>query len=303
MEGILKNIRQFELIIEIVRSGSISKAAEKLHISQPTLSKYIMKYEKDLGLELFNRATLPIKLTSAGRKILNAGEKILDIYHQLDKEISEIKNYKSNEIRVGISPSRTPYFLPDILKEFQSKYKNCKIIIKEENTNNLRDDLLRGDLDLMISLLSDETRAFTMVELMEESILLACPKKLIKQEPLNIIINENFINIGVGLRLWKITKDILDEFGGKEAIIECQSIESAITLVNNGFGSMFVPSYFANNKYENIIFKQLPSNINKRLHSEMQRKVGIFYRKEQFLTNAEKTFIEVCMNKYFPEFH
>ena len=68
-----------------------------------------------------------------------------------------------------------------------------------------------------------------------------------------------------------------------------------MSFVNKGLGSMFAPSYFAkDNKYENVVFKELPINIKNIVGSEIERKVCVFYRKKQFLTTGEKKFIEIC---------
>ena len=72
----MKHIRQYEIVLEIARRGSISKAAEALGISQPTLSKLLQKTEEQLGLELFDRQSLPLKLTDFGRRYAAAGQRI-----------------------------------------------------------------------------------------------------------------------------------------------------------------------------------------------------------------------------------
>ena len=73
----MRKLRQFEFVMEIARCGSVSKAARYLNLSQPTLSKYIANLEEEIGLELFDRTTIPLKLTEAGRRYLAAGDRIL----------------------------------------------------------------------------------------------------------------------------------------------------------------------------------------------------------------------------------
>lgn len=294
----MRNLRQYEVIIEITRWGSISKAADALHIAQPTLSKLLHKVEAELGLELFDRTTIPIKLTPAGEKYIAAGRKIIDADHQLQKELDEIRNKKSSVVKIGISPSRAPYILPDIIKEFKSVYPGGKVIVKERTTTQLNAELLRGDLDLIISLLSDGTRDFAQEDLFIETILLAVPKSMAELDSVAILRSQPIISIGKGQRMWKMMNSVLDNVGGLEPTIECQSIESALALVKKGIGSMIVPSYIAEYSHpgqnDGVFFKELPNEVRSHLGAELERKVCIFYRKEQFLANAEKTFIEAC---------
>ena len=87
----MKNIRQFEIILEITRQGSISGAAETLGVSQPTLSKLVHKLEEELGLELFDRRCIPLKLTAAGECCIDAATQIMDVHHRLDKQLERIR--------------------------------------------------------------------------------------------------------------------------------------------------------------------------------------------------------------------
>jgi len=294
----LRNLRQFEIAIEIEKYGSISKAADALRIAQPTLSKLLQKTERELGLELFDRTTVPIKLTPAGEKYIAAGRKIIDADHQLQKELDEIRTNRSGVVKIGISPSRAPYIMPDIIQKFKSINPEGKVVIKEKTTSQLNAELLRGDLDLIISLLSDGTRGFAQEDLFNESILLAVPQPMVELDALDILRSQPIINIGKGQRMWKVMNSILDYVGGAEPVIECQSIESALALVKKGFGAMIVPSYIVeygnDNQNEVVFFKELPNEVGKQIGAELERKVCIFYRKEQFLTSAEKAFIEAC---------
>ena len=78
------NARQFRYILVLAAEGSFSKAAKVLNISQPSLSQYVKKIEKQCGLSLFERTNNEVRLTDAGRVYIEAGRKILDIEHQME---------------------------------------------------------------------------------------------------------------------------------------------------------------------------------------------------------------------------
>lgn len=294
-----RTLRQFEFVMEIAKWKSISKAADSLHLAQPTLSKYLQKLESELGVELFDRTTIPIKLTRAGEKYVLAGQKVIDAEHQFQKELDELKNDKTGIVKVGISPSRAPYLLPIIIREYKRTVPDGKIIIKERNTAQLNAELQRGDLDLIISLRSDGTRGFAQEYLFSESTLLAVPEEMASLDAVKILREQPMISIGSGLRLWRVLNFILDDVGGNAPQIECQSIESALSLVKKGFGAMIVPSYIvkygAEEQHKGVVFKKLPEVCYRHLSAELEREVCLFYRKEQFLTGVERTFIDACI--------
>ena len=101
----MKTLRQFEVVTEIVRQESISKAAKVLKVSQPTISKLLHTLEEDLGLELFDRTVMPLKLTQAGEIYVSAAQKIVDINSQMTKELSEIRNDSNKTLREDIRRS------------------------------------------------------------------------------------------------------------------------------------------------------------------------------------------------------
>jgi len=284
-------------VITIASTGSFSRAADELQIAQPTLSKYIQKLEKNIGIELFDRSTIPIRLTTAGELYVTAGKKMIDDDRQLQKQLREVKYKQNLEIKVGISPSRAPYLMPSLLSQYQATENSGKVIIQEATVAELKERLVTGDLDLIISLTDEGTASFESVDLFDETILLAVPQVLDYHSiPEEMLLTLPHISIGRGQHMWNVMETVLHTVGGKEPVIECQSIESAMALVKQGIGAMLVPSYIRDygldEQNKKVHFYQLPLDQYPLLKSATKRKVSLFYRKEQFLTQAEKSFIE-----------
>ena len=241
----MSQFKRFEYVIAICEAGGISQAAEKLDISQPTLSKYIKKLESELGIELFDRSTLPLRATRAGECYIEAGKRLMDIERQLDKQLEEIKLNKSSVIRVGISPSRSPYMMPSLVEAYKDKNPDAKVIIVEKTTAELSEKLFRGELDLIISLLDESTAEFEREELFSESIVLAAPKRLCQDNAsaTSLLLSLPIISVGKGQSMWQTLSEISEEIGAPSPEIECQSIESGLSLVKRGLGVMIAPSY------------------------------------------------------------
>lgn len=290
------NLRQYEIVIEIARHGSISKAAETLHVSQPTISKLLQKLENELQTELFDRSCLPLKITSAGKSYVEAGQKILNVQHQLEKHLDRLKENSANDIRIGISPSRAPYLMPELLYRFRKICPEGKITIKEGNISQLNTSLLRGELDIIISLLNDSTKSFRCVPLMKETTLLAVPESMAHMEADEILHTQPFISIGSGLKMAESLKLIMESIDRTSPEIECTSIESALSLVRSGFGAMIAPSYLVsgNKQEKNVSFLPLPEQYFQKFSNELERNVCLFYRNDTFLSKAEELFICAC---------
>lgn len=293
-------LKQFIYVITIANSGSFSRAADALQVAQPTLSKYIQKLEINIGIELFDRSTIPIRLTSAGKLYVAAGKKLIDHDHQLQKQLQEVKGKNNLELTVGISPSRAPYLLPSIISRYQATENSGKVIIQEATVPELKERLLTGDLDLIISLADEGTIPFESVDLFDETILFAVPRVLDSRLALEEkLLSLPHISVGKGQYMWHVMETVLHALGGREPCIECQSIESAMALVKQGIGTMLVPSYIrdygSEEQNNNVHFYRLPLDHYPNLKATAKRKVSLFYRREQFLTHAARSFINCAI--------
>ncbi len=106
------NDRQLRYILEIAREGGISQAAQKLYISQPSLSGLLAHVEKEIGAKLFDRSVTPIVPTYAGEKYIEAAEKILMTMEELQNLIGDIGQSRKGRMRVGCGPQHSPFIIP-----------------------------------------------------------------------------------------------------------------------------------------------------------------------------------------------
>ena len=280
--------KQFKYILEIAKCQSISLAAEHLDLQQPYLSKYLKKVENELGAELFDRSSTPIKLTEAGKCYIETAHKIIDTGNQLQKQIFELKN-KSDCIKIGVGPSRAPYIMPTIISEFFKIAPNIKLSIFEGSTIELSSKLQSGELDVIISVIDSTVNDFVSVELFDETILLAAPKNAVGLSFDDIIEKHKIIAPAKG----QLLSQIIQAIPNAVSDIECQNIVTALSLVSIGVGATLVPSYISQSlsNVDNIYLIPLPESI----HFGAKRKVCIFYRKEQFLSKFEKLFIKTAV--------
>ena len=168
--------RYKDYIYEVYRERSISKAAAKLYISQPSLSATIIKVEGRLGMPIFDRSTSPIRLTEFGEIYIKAAEDIYEIERGVENAISDINNLCIGELSIGASNVFAAYALPPIISEFKKKYPDVKVKLIEENTEMLESMLSLNKVDMVIDNNRYDGGVYDKALYGEERILLAVPK-------------------------------------------------------------------------------------------------------------------------------
>lgn len=172
------NWNQLQYVITIAEEKSITKAAQKLYISQPSLSLSIQALEKETGTSLFERNRGEMKLTYAGSLFYEWAVSTLHSHTQLEWKLGDIVSGSRTLIRLGLSPHRSERLLAPVLERFYSMYENCDIQIIEQPTYILRQMLEEDKLDLILDISSPDTINFESELLVKESFVLAIPDSL-----------------------------------------------------------------------------------------------------------------------------
>ena len=173
--------RDVEYVAAIADEHSFSRAAEKLHVTQPALSIYIRNLEKRLELPLFSRVGKKIFLTFAGQCFLDNGKQMLLLRDNIQRQLNDIKLNQSGLLRIGFTPTRGIFFLPVMLNAFRERYPKVKISYYERAAQQLETMLLRGELDIAFfnqysvnskityhEIISDPTVLFVSAELADK---------------------------------------------------------------------------------------------------------------------------------------
>lgn len=171
------DLRDYSYVNAIVKYQNITKAAESLYITQPTLSKFLINLERELGQPLFKRIGHRYIPTYAGERYIEAGTRILVIKNELDAELSDIIKKNIGVLNVGFPTMRLSYFLPYVLPKFKSLYPNIKVNIFEGFSSHLDTLTLNGEIDVSFSTMPQTTTPqLTYETLGTEEILICVPK-------------------------------------------------------------------------------------------------------------------------------
>lgn len=140
-------ITQLEYVVAVDTYRSFVTAANKCFVTQPTLSMQIQKLEDTLGVKIFDRSHQPVIPTEIGLEIIAQARVLLAESEKIKEIITDRQKELSGELRVGIIPTVSPYILPKIINGFIEKYPQVKLIVWEQTTEQIIQQLKMGTLD------------------------------------------------------------------------------------------------------------------------------------------------------------
>ena len=162
-------------ILTIAEEKNMTRAAERLYISQPSLSQSVKNLEKELGVDLFERSQRGSVLTPAGEHYVEWAKQILFAEAMMKRKIQDISAKNVRQIKFGTTPQRTSYILDFVVNQFQKEYANYKIFLEDRPSTELYELLDRGSLDFIIDNTNNDTLNFRSIPLIRENLLLAVP--------------------------------------------------------------------------------------------------------------------------------
>ncbi|HKK89037.1 MAG TPA: hydrogen peroxide-inducible genes activator [Saprospiraceae bacterium] len=152
------SIAQLRYLIALDRHRNYVRAAESCYVTQPTMSMQIKKLENELGVVLFDRSKKPLMPTAIGEKTISKARAVLAEVAGIEDMISEYRDRIAGELKLGVIPSVSPYLIPRFLGTFADKFPEVKLEIRELLTENLIEQLRRGNIDIgiMVTPLDEE---------------------------------------------------------------------------------------------------------------------------------------------------
>lgn len=291
------DFRQLQYVLTIAKEKSFSKAATKLYITQPSLSQTVSKLEENLGIQLFDRTVIPLKLTYAGELFVASAKKLLDIKDQLDKQIQDVNDFKSGRLTLAVSYNRGTYMLPLLLPVFHKKFPDIELNVIEGTSPELEYAVTEGLADIAINSRPIQSKDLTFELIQNEKIVLALspnhPLVLKYQNnkstdylpfPLSELAKENFILLRQGQSMRDLADKIFKEVNIKPKIfVETKSYETSLALAKTGLGITFAVMSMLQDGLSYFTIGQ--PNLTKPLH--------ISYSNKRYLSEVAQEFIKI----------
>lgn len=169
------NLRDLEYLVAVGEHRHFGRAAEACMVSQPTLSTQLKKLEQELGISLIERSPRHVMLTSAGERVAERGRVILDEAAAIRAFARQVNDPEGGSLRLGIFPTLAPYLLPHVVPALHERYPNLELLLIEEKTEVVLDQLRSGRLDVGILALPITGEPLHQQPLFTEDFVLAVP--------------------------------------------------------------------------------------------------------------------------------
>ena len=179
------NLNHLAIFYAVAREGSVTLGAERLHISQPAVSKQLQELERALGMPLFDRLPRGVRLTEAGELLEGYARRLFGLEAEAEAALAELRGLERGTLSVGASMTIGGYLLPDILARFHRKYPGIALRLEIANTEEVEQRLMDGTLDVGLTegfLEHPELEASVFRE--DEMVVIAPPgHPLLSEEP------------------------------------------------------------------------------------------------------------------------
>ncbi len=307
--------RELLYVKTIAEAKTISKAAQKLFVAQPSLSQSLQRIEDALGTQLFNRTASGLTLTYAGERYYQMAVRILKIYNDFENEISAINDLKTGRIHLGTTNHLGTIVMAQVMTQFQKLYPGVEVYVSEENSDTLDQKLLTGELDfaVMHAPAARDRQPLIQYELLKDDPFVIV---LSQDHPLNgqarqmeglsypvldprLLRGEPFLMVHKQQRIRQITDSVLKKAGISQPkiILTLRSYETIRILASQGLGVTLLP-------LEYVLLdpgRFTPSILAIPPEYNASWSMCISTLKSSFLSNAAQVFIQLVRSHFAKE--
>ncbi len=299
------NIRDFEYIVQIAKFNSISKAAESLYISQPTLTKFLQRVEKELSYPLFYRNGKKLVPTQIGEIYISKALKIIDLNTQLEQEIKDSIDFKLGTIKIGVTAGRSNFITDIVLPNFSSSFPDIKVLIEIQYSDRLIEMLDNDDIDIAIATGNKKQSNLEYTEIgQDELVILArSDSRIVKKSKkvdgfkFNVVTPEDWANEKFVLTSAKsMSMTLANEYFRSvdkypKVIAQVQDVRAAIATVSSGVGiGLFVSVPIK--KEHNLCYLSLGTNDLSR------QTVSVVTKQKEYLPRSTEKLLEIIKESY-----
>ncbi|MGA1845610.1 selenium metabolism-associated LysR family transcriptional regulator [Deferribacter abyssi] len=290
------DFKQIEAFVFVAKYKSFSRAAEKLLLSQPTVSTHINSLEEELGVKLFERLSKEVLLTEAGEIFYPYAVDMLDLRERAYEAIKEFLHEISGHIRIGSSTILSEFILPTAIKQFKEKHPKTYFTIDVGNSQAIVQRVYDGILDFALVSRKIPKKGLEYTPYLKDNIILAVHK----EHPfytrdsifLEEILNENFIvrELGSGTRaaVEHALKRKGYDFDSLNVVATVSTTHAVLHSVKRKLGIGFMSEYALKNEICTNEVIGIPI-----VDLVVEKDVYLVHSKKKTLRNSVKQFIEI----------
>ena len=282
-------IGPLQSFLVIAEEGHMTRAAQRLHLTQPAVSAQLKRLEEELGQALFHRTPKGLVLTQAGTVFRSYVEDALMRLEDGAEALARLAGLEQGTLSIGGGATATTYLLPALLGRFHERHPAIRIFIREQGSRGVVDAVLAGQLDLGVVTLpvEDASARLTVTPWVEDELRLIVP-------PGHRLAGRRTFRwgdlAGVALVLFEANTSVRNLIDGRlaetgtpvEIVMELRSIESIKEMVAQGIGAAFVSRYALRGREEGLRCADGP----------LARTLGIVHRADRHLSAAASAFLD-----------
>lgn len=291
------NLKQARYVKTIAQCGSITAAAKKLYVSQPSLSQMLRQIEEEIGLPIFDRSVSPFRITYAGEKFLQAADIIMAANAQLESQLRDIKHDHSGRLRLGISVSRAMQVLHLVLPIFTQQYPHVTLELTECGSADLENLLRKGEIDLAMAAIESTGTNMTYELLEKETIGILAGKdsniarRLISGTSVTLkdAWDDSFISLREGHSVRVVQDKLFRRYGfNPKILLETDTLEVGKRVALQAGACMLLANIYVDDyvRQQQGEFFPLPDYEN-------HRHFYACYRKDEFIPRYTREFIQI----------
>jgi len=294
------DLKQIEYMVHIAEEKNITKAAEKLFITQSALNQQLLKLEKDLGSPLFYRSRTNWHLTEVGEIYISAAKEMLGLKKETYNRISDLINMKNTHLSIGLTPERGISMFASVYPEFHKLHPNVIVEPMELSVRQQETMINRRELDVGFLTLSDDMQKNDNIytSILKEDIIVAIPSthplakngsmygELLKDIDLSLLKEDNFVLISKGSTIREAINPLFQNAGfSPRLLFETKSCRTLINMVNKNLCCTILPEHYAIDS-KNVVYFSLPQ--------KPELRVVAMYKKGVYLSKAADDFIRLA---------
>ncbi len=291
-------IRVLKYFVTVAEIGNITKAANSMHLTQPTLSRQLQELEKELGQKLFVRGAKNITLTPEGLVLKKRADEILTLVEKTENEFSSIKDEIAGDIYIGSGETKSIKLVADVMKQLNKTYPKIKFHIVSGDSEDLSEKLEKGLLDFCIFIEPYIPEKYNYVNLGEKDVwglLLRKDDPLAKKKDINI---DDLMDLPI-----LISRQAIKKSFERNAILEWFKDKYEKLNIAGTYNLIYNAAIMTEHKIgyalglDRLIADTIDSPLTFRpLTPKLEVGISIAWKKNQILSKPAKLFLEVLQN-------
>ncbi len=293
-------IRVLRYFLTVAREGSITRAANFLHLTQPTLSRQLQDLEKELGQKLFVRGSHNISLTPEGMILRKRAEEIVDMVDKTESVFRSISDTVSGDVYIGGGETESMKYIAEVVKNMQDEYPAIKYHLYSGNAEDVTERLDKGLLDFGILIQPTDLSKYEYITLPSKDVWGVLMKKnstLASKEEIKLddLYGLPLICSRQVVRRTSVKNDFLEWFGGNfekmNVVATYNLVYNARIMVEEGIGYALTLDKLVNTMHtSNIVFRPLSPKLESGL--------DIVWKKYQIFSPAANLFLSKLKEKF-----